>query len=130
MEEKKLTDEDIVKALKVMGKETVAFAYDKEQRRFKYVTAKEILDLIHCLQGEKVELQKKVDKLKAENIELYKEHTVLIAGSILAKQNIAKDTAKDIYDKCVAIDKATGCKGFVCIEAIAELSKGKGMEVE
>lgn len=42
------------------------------------------------------ELQKQVDELKAENTELYKERTTLIAGSILQKQNIVKDTAKEI----------------------------------
>lgn len=45
------------------------------------------------------ELQKQVNELKAENTELYKEHTTLIAGSILAKQNIAKDTAKEILQE-------------------------------
>jgi hypothetical protein len=170
MEEKKLTDEEIVKALKVVGKETLAFAYDKEQKQFKYVTAKEILDLIYRLQSENeelkspkfaswklkffnlkekfdkelveheeftkkakaeierltewkdklqdtkdeleqqlidtgfkeyceenkrltkenAELQKQVDKLKAENTELYKEHTTLIAGSILQKNKQSK----------------------------------------
>ena len=65
MEEKKLTDEEIVKALKVVGKETLAFAYDKEQRRFKYVTAKEILDLIHRLQADKAELKEDVEHWEA-----------------------------------------------------------------
>lgn len=51
------------------------------------------------LRAENAELQKKMGKLNAENIELYKEHTALIAGSILAKQNIAKDTAKKIFEK-------------------------------
>lgn len=50
-------------------------------------------------------------------------------GKIQKRQAI-KETAKDIYDKCIAIDKATGSNGFVCIEAIAELSKSKGVEVE
>ena len=45
------------------------------------------------------ELQKQVDELKSENTELYKEHTALIAGSILKKQEIAKDTAKEILTK-------------------------------
>lgn len=50
-------------------------------------------------------------------------------GKIQTKQ-ARKETAKEILDKCIAIDKATGGKGFVCIEAIAELAKGKGVEVE
>lgn len=45
---------------------------------------------------ENTELQKQVDELKAENTELYKEHTALIAGSILKQQDIAKETAKEI----------------------------------
>lgn len=63
MEEKKLTDEQIINALKSVHKETLAFAYDKEQRRFDYVTAKEILDLIHRLQSENADLIKKNEAL-------------------------------------------------------------------
>ena len=51
------------------------------------------------LTDENAELQKQVDELKSENTELYKEQTTLIAGSILAKQNIPKDTAKKILAK-------------------------------
>ena len=56
-EEKKLTDEQIINALKVVKKETLAYEYDKEQRRFEYVTGKEILDLIHRLQDENERLK-------------------------------------------------------------------------
>lgn len=42
------------------------------------------------------ELEKQVDELKAENKELYNEHTAFIAGSLLEKQNTVKDTAKEI----------------------------------
>ena len=56
---------------------------------------------------ENAELQKQVDELKAENTELYKEHTALIAGSILAKQNIPKDTAKKILDELDLFFKGT-----------------------
>lgn len=50
--------------------------------------------------GKIISLEKQVDELKSENTELYKEHTTLIAGSILEKQNTVKDTAKEI---CKAI---------------------------
>lgn len=79
---------------------------------------------------ERLELQKQVDELKAENTELYKERTTLIAGSILQKQQAVKDTAKEILDKAIIIDKNTGNKGFICIEALTELCKNKGAEVE
>jgi regulator of replication initiation timing len=76
---------------------------------------------------ENYELKKQVDELKERaKIDLENERNW---GKIQTKQAV-KDTAKEIYDKCIAIDKATGCKGFVCIEAIAELAKGKGAEVE
>lgn len=78
---------------------------------------------------EKAELQKQVDELTD-----FKNQVTLFglygAGLENGRKQAVKDTAKEIYDKCIAIDKATGCKGFVCIEAIAELSKGKGVEVE
>lgn len=54
-------------------------------------------------------LQKQIDQLnalKAENTELHKEHTALIAGSILEKQDIVKDTAKEIVTE---IDDLTLC---------------------
>lgn len=51
------------------------------------------------LNNEKLELQKQVNELKAENTELYKEHTTLIAGSILQKEQVKKDTAKEIFYK-------------------------------
>ena len=62
MEEKKLTDEKIVNALKAVGKETLAFAYDKEQRRFEYVTAQEILDIINRQKAEIEELKEMCSK--------------------------------------------------------------------
>ena len=51
---------------------------------------------IERLTEERNDLQKQVDELKFENTELYKERTALIAGSILEKQNIIKDTVKDL----------------------------------
>jgi hypothetical protein len=72
------------------------------------------------------ELQKQVDELKEKQVI---ECHGMLKGCDMVKQAV-KDTAKEIYDKCIAIDKSTGCKGFVCIEDIAELVKCKGVEVE
>ena len=62
---------------------------------------------INGLEYENTELQKQIDELKSENTELYKEQTTLIAGSILAKQNIPKDTAKEILDELDLFFKGT-----------------------
>lgn len=55
----------------------------------------------HCQNSSarEFELQKQVDELKEENKELYKENTTLIAGSILERKDIAKDTAKEILQR-------------------------------
>ena len=50
------------------------------------------------LKAKNAELQKQVDELKTENTELYKEHTTVIAGSILQKKQAVRDTAKEICD--------------------------------
>lgn len=127
MEKKKLTDEEIVKALKVVGKETLAFAYDKEQKQFKYVTAKEILDLIHRLQEEracfanKVSLYQKlldeefeplketikkqkaeIDKLKERNYWLESEHEYQCEKSYFEGVEKGREQAvKDTAIKCL-----------------------------
>ena len=76
------------------------------------------------------ELQKQVDELTIKNENAQKAlHNYLQPRKEIEMQAI-KDAAKEILDKCIAIDKATGGKGFVCIEAISELVKGKSMEVE
>lgn len=54
------------------------------------------------------EKEKQVDELKAENTELYKEHTTLIAGSILQKKQAVKDTAKEISKKVVDLNVIYG----------------------
>lgn len=192
-ENKQLADEMIINSLKAVGKETLAFAYDKEKRRFNYVTAQEILDLIHRLKDdysnlkeryvkvldlnekviteqkteierlktefksdyknswrnkfftaleENAELQKQVDKLKAENTELYKEHTTLIAGSILQKEQVKKDTAKEIFTELlkdenvhidVRLDQWGETYNVACVDfdTIEELAKERyDVEVE
>ena len=152
-EEKKLTDEEIVKALEHCATENTCRGCVKHNGEptidyFKCIrdTRKKVVDLIHRLQSENerlteengqlkgynsgleyeiellteeidqrremmnrmncnyatelqknAELQKQVDELKEENKELYKENTTLIAGSILERKDIAKDTAKEIY---------------------------------
>lgn len=92
------------------------------------------------------ELQRQVDELKSENTELYKEHTTLIAGSILEKQNTVKDTAKEILPEMLARAKrlkeqfdsttyGTNREHLIAtieieIEGIKNLAKRYGVEVE
>ena len=80
------------------------------------------------------ELQKQVNELKTENTELYKEHTALIAGSILAKQNIVKDTAKEILTELdLFFNGTTFRKGYEfkkINEKLKEIAKRNGIEVE
>jgi predicted amidophosphoribosyltransferase len=108
-ERKELTDEEIVKALKVVGKETLAFAYDKEQRRFKYVTAKEILNLIHRLQDENAEFQKQVDELKEERYYTEQDTAKEILGLILAKEfekgdYLTDDELKKLFEEKYGVE--------------------------
>ena len=69
-----------------------------------------------------LEKQKQVDELKAENTELYKEHTTLIAGSILQKKQAVKDTAKEILDMLYTPMPKTNI--------VIEIKKRYGVEVE
>lgn len=45
------------------------------------------------------ELQKQVKRLTEENEELHNDNTTLIAGSILQKEQVEKDTAKEILQE-------------------------------
>ena len=78
--------------------------------------------------------QKQVDELKEENKELYKENTMLIAGSILERKDIAKDTAKEILGELGLFFKGTTFrKGYEfkkIDEKLKELAKNNGVEVE
>lgn len=58
----------------------------------------------------------------------YREQAEHLAG--LKIEQAVKDTVKEILDKAIIIDKNTGNKGFICIEALTELCKSKGVEVE
>jgi chromosome segregation ATPase len=98
--------------------------------------------------NKKFELQQQMDKLKEENTELYKEHTTLIAGSILEKQDIAKDTAKEIlqgfnqwlkqaisdsYNKSVCGSMHHGGRNTAFHEVkelVNKVAESKGIEVE
>ena len=88
--------------------------------------------------AENAELQKQVDELKSENTELYKEHTALIAGSILEKRDIVKDTAKEILqgleerkERVKSFYGTTESVGVdIAIRTIKEICKQKGVEVE
>lgn len=101
MEEKKLTDEELVKSIECC----IKYNCRKCPYILKHIDCvsdkraeKDFIDLIKRLQAKNNELQKQVDELKAENTELYKEHTTLIAGSILQKKQAVKDTVKEIWD--------------------------------
>lgn len=155
MEEKKLTAEEIVKKLNYIKEQYLSYIYNDDDE-CKVLFVDDILDLIHRLQSENKELKspkfaswklkffnlkEEFDKELSGHEEFTKKAKAEIErlkidikneknwGKIQTKQAV-KDTAKGILDKCIAIDKATGGKGFVCIEAIAELAKGKGVEVE
>lgn len=180
MEEKKLTDEELVKALECCVKN------DCEKcpyliKGFDCVISKQaendVIDLIHRLQSENerlsliasvldkgvaveivniqetidtqkaeierlteenervrerknevlhrnLELKKQVKILTEENEELHNDNTTLIAGSILQKEQVEKDTAKDII-------KMLRRRSYRSIEShIMYLSKKYGVEVE
>ena len=84
--------------------------------------------VIFGLEEDKRLLQKQVDELKTENTELYKEHTTVIAGSILQKKQAVKDTAKEI---CDLILEHWEKKQFVeCDWLRVAISEKYGVEVE
>ena len=72
-------------------------------------------------------LHKQVDEL--ENRFENKAHCNMSENCSMVQQAV-KGTAKEILDKAIKIDRITGSKGFVCIEALKELCKNKGVEVE
>lgn len=89
---------------------------------------------IQQLTEENAGLKEQVDELKSENTELYKEHTTLIAGSILEKQNTVKDTAKEIFETifydCWAVKDEKGHKIFDEGKIKDFAKKCYGVEVE
>ena len=92
-----------------------------------------IYQLILKQKAEITELQKQVDKLKSENTELYKEHTTLIAGSIIEKQDIIKATADKIFRQVLklyqSLSKAE--RETMTFEwKLLDLAVGYGVEVE
>ena len=81
--------------------------------------------------NEKFKLQKQVNELKAENTELYKEHTTLIAGSILKQQDIVKDTAKEILVPLIDCEKQIDpLKTGIRWSVLKGFCKKFGVEVE
>lgn len=97
MEEKKLTDKEIIKALECcLDRELLCEECPLHNNFYPCLCMNKLkkysLDLIHRLQSEN-------ERLTEENAELYKEHTTLIAGSILERQDIAKYPAKEIFEK-------------------------------
>ena len=167
MEEKKLTDEEVVKALEVCGK-------DFECHNCPYVDECcerldgsaglliQALDLIHRLQAEnerlteeketawrkfkekcnesielhmlldkrateRVELQKQVDTWKAECQELHDECEGCFAKAKGIKEQIEKDTAKEILQMADKINK--GGQNDLCELEVA-IKERYGVEVE
>ena len=155
MEEKKLTDEEIAKAILQQVEYNAGIPYIDEWLKVKTVKFADILNFIYRLQDkadgyerkiengglvsidwhneqvghleeENAELQKQLDELKSENTELYKEHTTLIAGSILKQQDIVKDTAK-----AVIMDMFKEIEGYERIDRVLErIAERYGVEVE
>ena len=95
------------------------------------------------LEAKNAELQKQVDELTKENKwltkeneELYNDNTTLIAGSILQKEQVEKDTANEIYqeidksDILVVETQEYGEIEVVPMERLKEIIKSKGAEVE
>lgn len=81
---------------------------------------------------------KQVNGLKEENEALYEERTALIAGTILERKDIIKDTAKEILSE---LDEAKQyAKDFygvtekvgvdIAINVVKKIFKQKGVEVE
>jgi hypothetical protein len=149
-----LTDEEIVKALGNCKKDNCIdcpYFIDEHTCKANILLA-DALDLINRLQEEnerlteekdkyqekwqtsymnELNLQKQVDELKLE-LQGQCDKGVK-AGCLMSKvkeQQAVKGTAKDILDKAIKIDRIAGSKGFVCIEALKELCKNKGVEVE
>lgn len=181
MEEKKLTDEELNKLIKILEYQSWAqnspelsqaaymlkqqkaeierlteenkklsikvWSYERPARTPLYSNESMVnCNFVTCynenadLKAKNTELQQQVDKLKEENAELYKEHTTLIAGSILEKQDITKYTAKDLliefnewinehydakfdaYCVCIPVDKVS--------EFLMHKSKEYDVEVE
>ena len=157
MEEKKLTDEDIIKAFEICYFGITSCDdcpyemnnIDCTKRR----SEKNILDLIHRLRDEnkrlieelqeekvwfsellqsKNELQEQVDELKEWCDTTYKkaidrEEDAYSLGFDKGKEQAEKDTAKEILQEWAEVDKWTG--GFN-LSIIYDIAKRKGVEVE
>ena len=94
---------------------------------------KEKLDTVCDLNMRIVELDNELKQSKTllefreETIKYLEDANIRYAKAL---ENKVKDTAKEILDKAIIIDKNTGNNGFICIEALTELCKSKGVEVE
>lgn len=103
MEEKKLTDEQIINALKVVKKETLAFEYDKEKRRFEYVTGKEILDLIHRQKAEIERLTEERNKYKGLYETMYRKCSDLQDKEFNCEE--LRKVKNEYFDKAAELQK-------------------------
>ena len=105
---------------------------DELQKQVNELT-KEKLDTVCDLNMRIVELDNELKQSKTllefreETIKYLEDANIRYAKAL---ENKVKDTAKEILDKAITIDKNTGNNGFICIEALTELCKSKGVEVE
>ena len=148
MDEKKLTDEEIVKTVEncLNGdyKTKCEGCYYDKSDRYCQDMDRDLLDLIHRLQAENEELQKQVDELKKRESSIieYVENNVRNSCP-KCKERTVKDTAKEIFDRifeaiCVFTTQDQSeeyNKGFLDAvsevdERLQKLAKDEGVEVE
>lgn len=132
MNEKQLTDEEIVKALQCCG----CFARDCEECDYYgddgCIATLHAVDLIHRLQAENERLHAKVI---TETVDYCYDALAKALKTIVRKQAV-KDTAKEIYDEIgdsdilVVETQEYGEIEVVPIERLKEIVKSKGVEVE
>jgi hypothetical protein len=134
MEEKKMTDEEIVKALEMHVNSDGKYSFE-EWDRCKTVTQSDILDLIHRLQSEnaeqKAEIERLTKRLDVCSEQLY--HSCIDKGE-LQKQvdelkercEIAEGTKRrlTIFDRIEIHDKAVkDTAKEICLKIIKDLPK-------
>ncbi len=97
MEEKKLTDEELIKALIYLA-ETGECRGWIDGYKCKVINFNDILNFIHRLESEKSELQKQVDELRASREiqinELHEQHAIVA-------ETIKQDTAQNVLEEFI-----------------------------
>ena len=132
MEEKKLTDEEIVKALEHCShNRSCEYCYHNDEVGSGEIVCRgrlmqKSLDLIHRLQGENAEPQKQVDELLNRRIEpkIFQCYADTLENCPKVEQAV-KDTAKEIFDW---LEKHCFFNGFEIVETY--FRERYGVEVE